>query len=70
MVHNRLKRNLMLLRSFQEKIRHALSDPQLGFVTSVGYVSLFPFLLEILEPDNPKLETILKVLNKSLLAMI
>ena len=38
-----------------------MSDPQLGFVNSYGYVSLFPFLLEILQPDNPKLEIILKV---------
>ena len=45
----------------QEKTRHAMSDPQLGFVNSYGYVSLFPFLLEILEPNNPKLEIILKV---------
>jgi len=52
----------------QEKLRHALSDPQLGFVNSYGYVSLFPFLLELLEPDNPKLEIILKdLLNPDLL---
>ena len=36
-----------------------VSDPQLGFVNSYGYVSLFPFLLQILEPANPKLEIIL-----------
>jgi hypothetical protein len=38
-----------------------LSDPQLGYVNAYGYVSLFPFLLQILRPDNPKLEIILKV---------
>merc|ERR1719474_870073 len=45
-----------------------MSDPQLGFVNSYGYVSLFPFLLEILQPDNPKLEIIIKdLLNPDLL---
>ena len=45
----------------QDKVRHTLSDPQLGYVNAYGYVSLFPFLLNILKPDNPKLEIILKV---------
>jgi hypothetical protein len=42
-------------------VRNTLSDPQLGYVNAYGYVSLFPFLLQILRPDNPKLEIILKV---------
>ncbi len=52
----------------KEKVRVVISDPQLGFVNSYGYVSLFPFLLQILEPDNPKLEIILEdLLNPDLL---
>jgi len=52
----------------QEKVRVALSDPQLSYVNAYGYISLFPFLLEILQPDNPKLETILKdLVNPDLL---
>eukprot|EP00088_Acartia_fossae_P000134 TRINITY_DN10040_c0_g3_i1.p1 TRINITY_DN10040_c0_g3~~TRINITY_DN10040_c0_g3_i1.p1 ORF type:complete len:826 (-),score=128.87 TRINITY_DN10040_c0_g3_i1:376-2853(-) len=52
----------------KEKVRVMVSDPQLGFVNSYGYVSLFPFLLQILEPENPKLEIILTdLLNPDLL---
>ena len=38
-----------------EKVRNVNSDPQLGFVNAHGYVSLFPFLLQILSPDSDKL---------------
>ena len=39
-------------------MRHVNSDPQLGFVNAHGYVSLFPFLLQILSPESEKLGTI------------
>lgn len=37
--------------------------PSLKFVNAFGYVSLFPFLLQILDPASPKLEKILKDLK-------
>lgn len=38
-----------------DKIRMVLAEPKLGFVNAFGYVSLFPFLLKIVEPSSPKL---------------
>lgn len=44
-----------------EMIRVTLKQPEYRFVDSTfGYVSLFPFLLEILEPQSPYLMKILK----------
>ena len=43
----------------QEKLRVTLSEPKLGFVNAFGYISLFPFLLKIVEPNSPKLFQIL-----------
>ncbi|KAG1664563.1 Mannosyl-oligosaccharide glucosidase [Nymphon striatum] len=40
------------------KIRQVGQKPKLQFVNSFGYVSLFPFLLQIIKPDSPKLEKI------------
>lgn len=37
--------------------------PTLKYVNAVGYVSLFPFLLQILDPASPKLEKVLKDLK-------
>lgn len=44
----------------QELVRVTLKNPELRFVDSTfGYVSLFPFLLEILTPDSPYLGKLL-----------
>lgn len=44
-----------------QKIRVHRTPPEYRFVDSAfGYVSLFPFLLEVLTPDSPYLEVILK----------
>ena len=42
-----------------DKIRVVQETPSLGYVNALGYVSLFPFLLKIIEPDSPKLSQIL-----------
>merc|ERR1719318_1796701 len=46
-----------------EKTRQVNSDPQLGFVNAHGYISLFPFLLQLLSPDSDKLGIILTSLT-------
>lgn len=43
-----------------DKVRVVLSEPTLQFVNAFGYVSLFPFLLKIVDADSPKLNHILK----------
>ncbi|XP_014661559.1 PREDICTED: mannosyl-oligosaccharide glucosidase-like [Priapulus caudatus] len=48
--------------------RSVAQEPRLQFVNSFGYTSLFPFLLQIVRPDSPKLERVLaSVRNESLL---
>ncbi|XP_013390408.1 mannosyl-oligosaccharide glucosidase [Lingula anatina] len=42
-----------------EKERQVKSQPKLSYVNSFGYVSLFPFLLQIVDPNSPKLDKIL-----------
>ena len=32
---------------FHSQVRQAHSDPQLGFVNALGYISLFPFILQV-----------------------
>jgi len=46
-----------------EKTRQVNSDPQLGFVNAQGYISLFPFLLQLLSPDSDKLGIIITSLT-------
>lgn len=43
-----------------DKIRVVTEKPEYQFVQSFGYISLFPFLLKIIDPDSPKL---FKILN-------
>lgn len=49
----------------REKERVVRREPSLGFVhSSFGYVSLFPFLLRIVDPDSPRLSQILSDLRE------
>lgn len=52
-----------------ELVRVTLKQPEYRFVdTTFGYISLFPFLLQLLRPDCPRLHTIFQDLdNPSLL---
>jgi mannosyl-oligosaccharide glucosidase len=51
-----------------EKIRYVVHPPEYGFVNSFGYVSLFPLILEILQPTSPNLlATVKKLDNPKLL---
>ncbi|XP_067124411.1 mannosyl-oligosaccharide glucosidase [Centruroides vittatus] len=43
-----------------EMVRYVKDEPTYKFVNNLGYVSLFPFLLKIVKPDNAKLGKILK----------
>ncbi|XP_041370313.1 mannosyl-oligosaccharide glucosidase-like isoform X2 [Gigantopelta aegis] len=47
----------------QDKVRTVQEEPHLQFVNSLGYVSLFPFLLKIIDPKSPKLYTVLRDLK-------
>ncbi|XP_012141245.1 mannosyl-oligosaccharide glucosidase isoform X2 [Megachile rotundata] len=49
-----------------ETIRIVLEDPTLKYVdTSFGYVSLFPFILQIIDPESPQLGKVLQDLKNS-----
>lgn len=56
-------------KATQEKLRTVLKDPEYKFVDSaLGYVSLFPFILKIVDPESLQLEKILdKLKNPDLL---
>ncbi|XP_077575739.1 mannosyl-oligosaccharide glucosidase [Stigmatopora nigra] len=41
-------------------VRSVRKAPKLQYVNALGYVSLFPFLLQVLQPDSPKMEHILR----------
>jgi mannosyl-oligosaccharide glucosidase len=52
----------------KQMIRKVETEPTYGYINSVGYVSLFPFLLEIVDPDSQKLDVILdQIKNPALL---
>ncbi len=40
-------------------VRETITPPKNQYVSSVGYVSLFPLILELLDADSPKLEATL-----------
>lgn len=46
------------------KVRLALEPPTLRFVEHIGYVSLFPLLLQVLSPESPKLGKLLSDLRQ------
>lgn len=50
---------LVKVQGETEKVRVELTPPKLQFVNSFGYVSMFPFLLQILRPENPVLAKVL-----------
>ena len=51
-----------------ETERHFPEEPSFSCVNEFGYVSLFPLLLQVLSPENPRLEKVMKDLrNPSLL---
>ena len=47
------------------KYRKVMKDPTRGFVGSFGYVSLFPFLLKLVDATSNKLEHTLDSINKT-----
>lgn len=49
-----------------EMVRVVLEDPTLRYVdTTFGYVSLFPFMLHLVDPNSPQLEKILNDLKRT-----
>ena len=44
-------------------VRRELKPSKFTCVPEYGYVSLFPFLLQIIEPSNPRLKTIIESMN-------
>lgn len=47
----------------REKVRKFLDDPKLQYVNQVGYVSLFPLILEILDVKSPRIPSLLDALE-------
>ncbi|KAG7458588.1 hypothetical protein MATL_G00222070 [Megalops atlanticus] len=41
-------------------VRVVRGTPELQYVNALGYVSLFPFLLQVLSPDSPRLQHVLR----------
>lgn len=47
-----------------DKIRDVIKEPEYQFVDAYGYISLFPFLLKIVDPNSVKLYQILSDMQK------
>jgi len=47
----------------RDKVRKFLDEPKLQYVNQVGYVSLFPFILGILDVNSPRIVDILDTLE-------
>ena len=48
---------------FYETVRQVKSKPEFGCVPELGYVTLFPLIMNLLEPDNPKLGILLEYIR-------
>lgn len=44
-------------------IREVIVEPKNQYVNSIGYVSLFPMILELIDADSPKLEATLDLIR-------
>lgn len=49
--------------TFYEIIRQVNTRPEFGCVPELGYVTLFPLIMKLLKPDNPKLGILLEYIR-------
>ncbi|KAI5705959.1 hypothetical protein M8J75_003508 [Diaphorina citri] len=49
---------------YRKKIRKVKAEPKYQYVDSFGFISLFPFITQIIEPSSTKLEQVLLDLKK------
>lgn len=55
--------DVKLVKQDDHLVRRELKPAKFTCVPDYGYVSLFPFLMQIIDPSNPRLKTILDSLN-------